>query len=63
MVSIEKCRCEQEIDVLREGADLRRHLSTIPHCRTRAVVLVPGVQHLVAILTDKGVSLQDQSSL
>ena len=43
VVSVEEGRSKQEVNVVREGAHFRRHLTSIPHCRTKVVILVPWV--------------------
>ena len=62
-VSVEEGRTEQEVEVAREGANLRLHLPSIPHSWALLVVLVPGVEDLVGILSDEGVGLHQQTNL
>ena len=62
-VSVEEGRTEQEVEVAREGANLRLHLPSIPHSWALLVVLVPGVEDLVGILSDEGVGLHCPSQL
>ena len=36
VVSVEGSRGKEKVEILRKGADLRLHLTSIPHCRTCA---------------------------
>ena len=63
MVSVEECGAKQVVEVLLEGAHRGTHLTSIPHCWTTLVILVPWVEHLVGILTYEGVTLHSETQL
>ena len=63
VVSVEHCWAEEVVAVLREGGHCGAHLTSIPHCWTTIIILVPWVQHLVGILPYEGVALHAQSNL
>ena len=52
-VSVEESWAKEEVEVDREGANLRLHLTSIPHSWSLLVVLMPRIQNLVRILSDE----------
>ena len=62
-VPVEESGAEEEVEVGRKGADLRLHLASIPDSRTLLVIFVPGIEHLVGILSDEGVRFHQQADL
>ena len=43
VVSVKEGRSKQKVAILREGAHFGRHLTLVPHCWTKVIILIPWV--------------------